>query len=368
MQQTTKKIVLSIFLLSFSTLGIAHSNHHHPVKQEEGKTLNKIQKVELILKEARSKNDQNKYREAKTLLDEMGKTVKVRLYLAEIQQYFHNFDSALSTLAPIKNNSSSGLLKASIYFTQGKVKRAHHECMKLFGAIDNLVAMTCLAQANSLLGQLDKAYGVLHASMQHMQSDNKQSQAWAYVTLAEMAERKSDTESARRFYQKALALNKNDYPSRIAYADLLLEEKNYSKVTAITKDYLNNDLIMLRYVRALNIQGDLRTSDHFCELKRRVLNYIGTSNYSKQNQHLHYDLIAEYFLYFSADSELALNWAKKHWHQQKTPRDARLLLKAAIEANDDAVIEEVKHWQGMFQTEDKRQQALFKDTILAWNR
>ena len=119
------------------------------------------------------------------------------------------------------------------------------------------------------------------------------------------------------------------------------------------------------YDVALNIQGDLRTSDHFCELKRRVLSYIGTSDYSKQNQHLHYDLIAEYFLYFSPDSEIALNWAKKHWQQQKTPRDARLLLKVAIAANDEAVIEEVQHWQAMFQTEDKSQQHLFKDSILA---
>ncbi len=216
-----------------------------------------------------------------------------------------------------------------------------------------------MAQANSLLGELDKGYKVLKAAIQHIHSKDQHALAWAYATLAEMAERKYDLGAAKSYYKKSLTIKANDHPSRIAYADILLAENNYDEVLSLTKDYLDNDLLMLRYVRALNIQGDKRTSDHFCELKRRVLNY--TDN----NRHLHYDLLAEYYLYFSADFEQSLQWARRHWQQQKTPRDARLLANVAIQAVDNKSLDEIQHWHTTYQVEDKGYEHLIKSSWLA---
>ena len=186
-------------------------------------------------------------------------------------------------------------------------------------------------------------------------------QHWAYTTLAEMAERRNEIKTAMLFYERALKLKPNDIPSRIAYADLLISQKQYDKAQQITKDYLRNDLLLLRYVRALNIQGDMRMSDHFCDLKRRVLNY----EYKKN--HLHYDLMAEYYFYFSTDFDTALAYASKHWQQQKTPRDARLLATVALTAGDEDKLQAIHQWRGQRQLEDKLLDNILQYAVLAYN-
>ena len=328
----------------------AHSehSHHQNEKIELDDRDSRLNEVRLLMDKASHGNKEDYYSQAAKLLDKLKySSVQSRLYKAEIQQYFHQFDEAVSTLSGNRHDPATSLMRAGIYFTQGKMTLAQQECKNIFGKVDNLLAITCMAQANSLLGELDKGYQVLTAAIKHVNTDDKQSLAWAYVTLAEMSERRFDRETAKLYYLKALKLNKNDHPSRIAYADLLLEEKKYRQVLSLTKDYLQNDLVMLRYVRALNIQGDPTTSDHFCELKRRVLNYTA------KNKHLHYDLLAEYYLYFSDNFEYSLQWAKQHWQQQKTPRDARLLARVAIKAVDSDSLDKISQWRTTYHVEDK---------------
>lgn len=63
----------------------------------------------------------------------------------------------------------------------------------------------------------------------------------------------------------------------MALADIYINQKRYDDVIKLSKDYLKFDPVLLRYVRALNIQGDLTTNGYFCELKRKNI-YILIQN------------------------------------------------------------------------------------------
>lgn len=51
-------------------------------------------------------------------------------------------------------------------------------------------------------------------------------------------------------------------------ADIYINQKRYDDVIKLSKDYLKFDPVLLRYVRAMNIQEDLTTNGYFCEIKK----------------------------------------------------------------------------------------------------
>ena len=342
------KILMAVVLLGINTLSFAHQ-YHAPHGERHEITDSKIMlQVKQLMEKGRQQSDEQYYLKASKLLDKVKKnSAQKTLFAAEIQQYFHHFDQALNTLNRVSPSASTDLLHASIYFTQGKVELAHQHCKRLFGQVDHLLALTCISQANSLQGELDRAYQALLAAVQHISSDSDQALSWAYVTLAEMSERKADYEIAKQFYSKALEINPTDMPTRIAYADILLSERNGSKTILITQDYLHNDLLRLRYVRAKNLYANDVNNKEYLILKDRI------EHYTEKNQHLHYDLLAEYQLYIENNAQQALVWAKRHWQQQKTPRDARLLATVAAKTGDKEIKQWVTDWQQAHKTEDK---------------
>jgi len=342
------KILITVMLFGISTLSTAHQYHAPHGEADELLDSEIMVQVKQLMEKGRQQSNQQYYLKASKLLDKVkNKSAQKRIFKAEIQQYFHDFDQALTTLENVKQTASTDLLRASIYFTQGKYELAHQHCKRLFGHVDNLLALTCISHANSLQGELDKAYQVLLAALQHVPTDSNQSLSWAYVTLAEMSERKGDYEVAKQFYTKALEINPADMPTRIAYADILLKERNAVKTILITQDYLHNDLLRLRFVRANNLYVKGKSNKQYLKLKDRV------EHYTEKNQHLHYDLLAEYYLYVEQDAKQALEWAKRHWQQQKTPRDARLLAVVAEWAGDQYSRQLVINWQKYYSLEDK---------------
>ncbi len=346
------KVFLTVTLFTISTFSFAHQYHAHSDERDTQMESKIMEQVQQQMEMARQQSDEQYYLKASKLLDKIKSSpTQKKIFQAEIQQYFHQFDQALDTLSELGENASTDLLHASIYFTQGKFQQAHQHCKRLFGQVENLMALTCISQANSLQGELDKAYKVLTAAITHIPSNSSHSRSWAYVTLAEMAERKADYETAKVFYEKALEINPVDIPTRIAYADILLQENNSLKTKTITLDYLHNDLLRLRYVRAINLIENNKAAEknsEYLKLKHRV------EHYTEKNQHLHYDLLAEYYLYIKQDTGQALKWAKRHWQQQKTPRDARLLARVAQQAGDRLSKQQVINWQQFHGLEDKR--------------
>jgi len=360
--------IIFLAVMVFISNAQAHSDHlkiKTTLSSAEQKVVQHqsgLIKVEALLDKGRSLSEEKYYRQARELLlnNELNSPMSL-VFEAEIAQYFHEFDLAIKLLNKSKQNVTTHLMKANTYITQGKVAQAKKSCKQLYAKTETIIYMTCIAKVTSMQGKLDKSYQLMSYLIKQYENEknaNKAIMHWAYVSTAEMAERMKNPEVAKRLYQKALRIHKNDIATRIAYADILLAEKQYKKVEALTKKYLQHDPLMLRYVRALNIQGDLRTSAHFCELKRRILNY------DDKKAHLHYDTLAEYYYYFNQGQDLAHKYANKHWQQQKTPRDARLLAKVAASQYDEPAIQAIQMWLAENKTEDALLTSLLSDVLI----
>lgn len=338
-----------ILLLGMFVMGkvTAHTDHIHE-SDNVTQFSNEVRKVVNLIEQGRASANETFYRQARRLLqsERVKKAVPV-VYQAELAQYFHEFDRALVLLGNTNKTSNESLLRANILLTQGKVAEARTACKKINNQQHPVISMICLAKVASLNGMLPRSQKMLEYIIRHNQQASPSVLHWAQVTAAEMAERAGEVERAKKYYIKALELKQTDMTSRMALADILLEQKQYKQVEKLTYDYLENDGLLLRYVRALNIQGDLRTSSHFCGLKRRMLNY------TKEKKHLHYDTLAEYYYYFNQGNEQAMQWAVKHWQQQKTPRDARLLAKIAASQFNEPALDSITSWQAENKTEDK---------------
>lgn len=362
------RYITILFGIIFLSQVQAHSDHikiKSTLTNAEQKVVqhqSRLMKVEVLLDKGRSLSEEKYYRQARKILqqDKLNSPMSL-VYEAEIAQYFHEFDMAIELLNKSKQNVTTHLMKANTYITQGKVEQASESCKKLYGRTETIIYMTCIAKVTSMQGKLDKSYRLMNYLITKYETDKNADKTilhWAYVTTAEMAERMNKPQVAEKYYQQSLKINQHDIATRIAYADILLANKRYKQVEALTRDYLQHDPLMLRYVRALNIQGDLRTSAHFCELKRRILNY------DEKKSHLHYDTLAEYYYYFNQGQALAIKYANKHWQQQKTPRDARLLAKVAASQYDEPAIQSIQQWLVVNKTEDALLKSLLSEVFI----
>ena len=349
------KFLVGLALVAVTGVTAAHSNHTHVESNSE---------IEKLIIAAKSSGQESDYLKVKRILVSTKSTdPKINLYRAEIQQHFHEFDNALASIERAPDMASTNLIKANILLTTGKSREAGNVCRKLFGKTDDLIALSCLAQAMSRHGDLNRSFTLLENFVEKHKNSSPDGRHWAYVVLAEMAERMANTDIAERYYKKAIQLRNNDVVSRIAYADLLLKQNRYELVSKLAKDYLDNDALLLRYVRALNIKGDLRNDAYFCELKRRVLNYQAS-----EDKHVHYDLLAEYYHYFNQSQDEALKWVKLHWQQQKTPRDARLLARISSHVVDNVSLDLLLDWRHEQMLEDRLLDQLLGSSEVAVRR
>lgn len=308
----------------------AEKDHHHTHLQHEIETL-----LDTARRTSAEKDYQRVYKQLKALNT---RDPKLLLYLAEVQQHFHEFDAALTTLQRIPQTAASLLLRANIEYTQGKYAASQQSCKALFRQGVTLYALICSAQASALQGQLERSYRLLDSLQQQQRIQDKAALHWLYVNLAEMAERNNDEPHALEFYQKALVLQPDDIPTLIAYTDILLSKQDYQQVQLLTRNHLQHDPLLLRYVRALNLKDDVKNNLYFHQLTHRLIEH-------KNRRHLHGDSIAEYYYYFTNDGQTAHHWARQHWARQKTPRDARLLARTATRIHDRGSIAMLQKWQ-----------------------
>jgi hypothetical protein len=129
----------------------------------------------------------------------------------------------------------------------------------------------------------------------------------------------------------------------------LKQQDSKNALLILNGDY-NNDTILIRAILAAqNKTGQLKHKSFQIELtrlKQRI------ALLETRNDGLHLDTLAEYYLYIARRPIQAAKWARAHWQNQKTPRDTRLLLHAAIQANDISSIQLVQNWQQQNNLED----------------
>ncbi len=257
---------------------------------------------------------------------------KVLLLGALIKQHRHDFDGALQDLDELlkrqPDNAQGWLTRAVILLVEARYPEALQSCAPLIEVGDTLLAATCLAQVNSLLGQAQKSYAfLLDVFTEHPEAGAEQRQ-WTLTVLADIAARLGKTLDADNYFSKAVGIDLPNVYLFGAYADFLLDQHQPQKVLSLLQDKSRIDALFLRTALAKQQLADRDLAQVAQALEAR----FAASRMRGEN--LHQGDEARFTLHVLNKPDAALQLAKANWQAQREPKDARILLEAALAAQD----------------------------------
>ena len=247
---------------------------------------------------------------------------------ATLYQNRHEFPMALNylnqALAQQPRLAQAWLTKAQILEVQGQYTEALNHCLPLLKLAVPLSSQVCINSTLSLSGQLNQAYQQLQQALLSAAASPDAEQQWAWITLAEMAERLGYSEAAEEHYLHARQIPlKNSYLTT-AYADFLLDKQRYQEVVNMLSEQIRADGLLLRLTLAEQQLQIPEAAKHIQTLQARFA-----------ASHLRGDTVhqgdeARFLLYLQNSAEQALPLALANWSIQREPRDARILLETAL--------------------------------------
>lgn len=288
---------------------------------------------------------------------------EVLLLRATLLQSRHAFEPALADLDRLLARNSyaaqAWLTRAVILQVQGDPAGARRSCLPLLRLAHPLVAVTCLANAEGLSGRAEPARSALERALEAHPDAPAEERAFALVSLAEIAARTGRLEQADGLLRAALELTPRDAYLLAARADLLLELGRAAEVVALLAEETRRDGLLLRLALA---EARLRSPDleaHAAELRARY----ATSR--RRGDALHLGEEARFALELEGDAQAALRLARENFALQREPRDARVLLEAALAAGDPDAAEPARALLRETRLEDARLARLAARTLPA---
>jgi len=301
-----------------------------------GRTELALDLAERYIARGKAEADPRYYGYAEGLLKAWPKTPepppKVLLLGALIKQHRHDFDGALQDLDTLlrrqPDNAQGWLTRAVILLVQARYPDALQSCAPLIELDDALLAATCLAEVNSLMGQAQKSYDFLQEALADQAEAGAEQRQWTLTVLADIAARLGKPLEAEKHFSEAIRI---DYPNVYlfgAYADFLLDQHQPQKVLTLLQDKSRIDALFMRCVQAKQQLGsnDLAQATHELEARFAASRMRG--------ENLHQGDEARFTLHLLNKPEDALRLAQANWQAQREPKDARILLEAAWAARN----------------------------------
>ncbi len=249
-----------------------------------------------------------------------------------LRQYRHDFAGALEDFALAARADPESALphawRAAIHMVQADYAAARRECEALEPIASELIATGCSAYVEATTGAARAAYRRLNDALARRPDAAAESKLWPLTRLAEMAWRLGETPVAERHFRDALALGVTDNFLLFSYADFLLEQGRAREVLSLLQGGERSDTLLLRLAlaaRALKLPVAERYSRSLGERFAAA---------AARGEKLHLQEEARYLLDLRDDAPGALAAARENWKKQREPRDAAVLLEAALAARD----------------------------------
>ncbi|HTV34009.1 MAG TPA: hypothetical protein VME69_13070 [Methylocella sp.] len=297
-----------------------------------------VKLAELYIKLGQADSDPRHYGYAQGVLSPwwaaQDPPTRVLLLRAFIKQNRHDFEGALRDLEQVlqsePGNNQAWLTRAVILKVRARYEEARASCLPLAQSKDPLRAMTCLADMNSLTGHAQESYDFLRGALQSFKALSDDQRFWSLTTLAEMAARMGRDEEADGYFKEALAIRGQNAYLLAAYADFLLDERRPAEAVTLLADKSAVGTLLVRLALA---KSQLKAED-LPEVARKIEEQFAASRFRSENFHQGDE--ARFTLYILGRPQDALQLAIANWRMQREPRDARILLEAAIAAHDRA--------------------------------
>ncbi|HJT60904.1 MAG TPA: hypothetical protein VJ797_04430 [Burkholderiales bacterium] len=249
-----------------------------------------------------------------------------------LKQYRHDFQGALRDLEGALRRDPQLIgahsWRAAIFMVRADYPAAGAECRALESIASELIATGCRAAVDGATGKAQAAHHDLMAALQRRGDAAPEIRLWVLTRLAELAWRLEQPDAAERHFRDALALGLRDDFLLAAYADFLLEQGRPKAVVELLAQWGQSDNLLLRLALAARRLGLAEAQKHEQALGERF------AAAALRGERLHLAEEARFLLELKGDAKGALAAAAENWSSQREPRDAAVLLAAALAAGD----------------------------------
>jgi hypothetical protein len=269
-----------------------------------------------------------------------------------IEQYSHNFPAALTSLERASRidpaSAEPPAWRSAIYMVQARYPEALAECKRLVPLVQPLFAIGCSSYVQGTTGQLPAAYQQLQQALAAVPQADPGLRIWARTRLADMAQRLGRTQEAEEHFRAALALGINDQYLLGAYSDFLLEQGRPAEVEKLLAPWERSDVLLLRLALAGAALKDSHAAGWADQMRDRF------QAAGLRGDRLHEQEAARFELDVEHHPKEALALAARNYTIQKEPRDAEVLLRTALAANDAKAAQPALDWLRASRYEDPR--------------
>lgn len=278
-----------------------------------------------------------------------------------LRQYRHDFAAALDDYAAALELDSdlagARAWRGAIYLVQADYANAGKECEALHEIQRPVLFGGCAGLVLAYTGHLDNAYKTLYQALSASQDDGHR--LWLHTRLGEVSAWQGQFVRAERHYRQALAIGRDDGYLLAAWSDFLLDLGRADEVVKLLAAWASSDGLLLRLTEAetlLKLPGApahrQALDDRYAAARQR-----GDTTHRAEEARFH--------LRLKGDAKLAVALAAENYRVQKEPRDARILLEAAMAAKDPGAARSALDWLQSSEFEDARMRQLGRQLTLA---
>ena len=288
----------------------------------------------------------------------------LRSIRGQLRQYRHDFAGALEDFAGAllldPDWAAAHAWRGAIYLVQADYAAAQQECDALRRLGRSTLHGGCAALVQAYGGQLEAGYRSLQQAL--ATTSDADNRLWLLIRLGEVAAWRGQTAQAEVHYRDALGLGRDDGYLLAAWADFLLDAGRPAEVIEQLAGWEASDSLLLRLAEA----GAALKRPDASRLAQMLDTRFAAARLRGDTTHRAEE--ARYRLRLRGDAAEALRLAKENYAVQREPRDARILLEAAIAARDPAAAQAVRDWLRASGFEDARLRRLGQESALAIRR
>lgn len=279
---------------------------------------------------------------------------------AVLRQYRHDFAGALkdfeAALVRDPDFASAHAWRGAIFLVEADYDSAQMECNALQKLGRDALAGACRGLLQAYSGQLEAGYQTLLQTLSR--SSDVSNRLWLLTRLGEVAAWRGQGAVAQAHYREALSLGQDDVYLLAAWADFLLDAGQPAEVVSLLSTWESADSLLLRLAEAETLLQRPEAARH----QKMLLDRFAAARARGDTTHRAEE--ARFMLRLRKDPATALRLAQANYAVQREPRDARVLLEAAIAAKDPASAQVVRDWLRRSGFEDARMRQLAQDSAL----
>ncbi|MBG9386848.1 tetratricopeptide repeat protein [Caenimonas aquaedulcis] len=259
-----------------------------------------------------------------------------------LQQYSHDFEGAMKSLSKASEldpqSAEPIAWRAAIDMVQARYPESLSECTKLVPLTHPLFAQGCTAYVQAATGHLPEAYAALKKEVAAAGATAPELQLWAQTRLAEMAIRLGQPAEAEAHFKEALKLGVTDQFLLGAWSDFLISQNRSPEAIKLLADWERSDVLLLRLALAGKAAKDSRAANWASQLRERF------DAAALRGDRLHEQEAARFELDVEGRPDKALAYATRNYTQQKESRDAEILMRTALAANQPKAAQPALDW------------------------